>query len=317
MKVIVTGGTGMIGRALSRQLLAKHNDVYALTRDLDKYRGKVLNGVQLVKWDTNTGDGWYNLIDNNTAIVNLAGASIAGEHLVPPQRWTEKRKMLIRDSRVEAGAAVVDAIKRSEATPKVVIQISGVGYYGVKNGDEKLSEDHPSGDDFLSGICIAWERSTEAVEELGVRRCVMRTGVVLSMRGGALPPMVFPFKFFAGGPIGDGEQWYSWIHIEDAARAIVHFIENEDTSGVYNVTSPTPVPQHVMAKAIGKAMGRPSFMPTPEPAFKLIFGEMATTILDGQRVVPTRLQDSGFEFEFPTVEQAVDDLINNPDGIRA
>lgn len=317
MKVIITGGTGVIGRALTRQLLAKHNDIYVLTRDPDKHRATVLSGTQLVKWDTQTGDGWFNLIDDNTAIVNLAGASIAGERLIPPQRWTPDRKTLIRDSRVEAGAAVVDAVKRSEATPKVVIQPSGVGYYGVKNGDQKISEDHAPGDDFLSTVCIAWERSTEAVEELGVRRCVVRTGIVLSMRGGAFPSMVLPFKFFTGGPIGNGEQWYSWVHIDDVAEAITYLIENEEASGTYNLTAPTPVPQHIMAKAIGKAMGRPAFVPTPDIAFKLIFGELATTVLDGQRVVPTRLQESGFEFKFPTVESAVDDLINNDDGIRA
>ena len=317
MKVIVTGGTGMIGRALSRKLLAKHNDVYVLSRDPDKHRGKVLNGVQVVKWDANTGDGWYNLIDDNTSIVNLAGASIAGEHLVPPQRWTEKRKTLIRDSRVEAGAAVVDAVNRADTKPRVVIQSSGSNYYGVNNGDERITEDHPAGNDFLANVCIAWERSTQAVEDMGVRRCVTRSGIVLSMRGGALPPMVFPFRFFAGGPIGNGEQWYSWIHMDDEANSIMYLLENEDASGVYNVAAPTPVPQHVMAKAIGKAMGRPAFFPTPDIFFKVIFGELSTTVLDGQRIIPARLQESGFEFKFPTIEPAVDDLINNDDGVRA
>jgi uncharacterized protein (TIGR01777 family) len=317
MKVIVTGGTGMIGRALTRRLLAKHNDVYVLSRNPDEHRSNALSGVQLVKWDAETGDGWYHLIDDNTAIVNLAAASIAGEQLFPPQRWTPSRKTLIRDSRVKAGGAVVDAVKRADAKPRVVIQSSGSNYYGVDNGNEKITEDHPPGDDFLANICIAWERSTEAVEEMGVRRCITRSGIVLTMRGGALPPMVFPFKFFVGGPIGSGEQWYSWIHMDDEADAVIYLMENDDMNGVYNLSAPTPVPQHVMAKAIGKAMGRPAFMPTPAEALKLVYGELATTIIDGQRMIPARLQDSGFEFKFPTVEPAVDDLINNDDGVRA
>lgn len=317
MKVIVTGGTGMIGRALSRKLLAKHYDVYVLSRDPEKHRGTVLNGVQLVKWDAKSGDGWFHLIDDNTAIVNLAGANISGDHLVPPQRWTPARKTLLRDSRVEAGTGVVDAVKRADAKPKAVIQASGSNYYGVNNGDAKITEDHPPGNDFLSDVCIAWERSTEAVEDMDVRRCVTRTGIVLTMRGGALPPMVFPFRFFVGGPIGNGEQWYSWIHIDDETNVISYLLENEDTSGVYNVAAPTPVPQHIMAKAIGKAMKRPSFFPTPDIFFKLIFGELSTTVLDGQRIIPARLLDSGFKFKFETIEPAVDDLINNKDGVRA
>lgn len=316
MKVIITGGTGMIGRALTRRLLAKHHDVIVLTRNPDKYRNKVLNGVQLVKWDSETGNGWFDLITDNTAIINLAAASIAGERLFPPQRWTEARKNLIRDSRVDAGAAIVDAVKRADALPKVVIQQSGTNHYGVDNGDEKITEEHPPGDDFLAGVTIAWENSTAPLDEMGIRRLITRSGIVLSMRGGALPPLVFPFRFFVGGPIGSGDQWYSWIHIDDEADAMIHLMEHETATGAFNLTSPTPVPQHYMAKAIGKAMGRPSFFQMPAAFFKLGFGELATTVLDGHRVIPQRLLEMGYKFQFDNIEAAVDDLINH-DGIRA
>lgn len=314
MKVIITGGTGLIGRTLSAKLLAKHHDVYALSRNPAKYKDKVLNGVQLHQWDSQTAEGWAHLIDGDTAIVNLAAASIGGDRLFPPQRWTPQRKQLIRDSRVKAGQAVVAAVQQAEEKPRVVIQSSAIGYYGVENEDEQLTEDHPPADpaeDFLAGVCLAWERSTEPVEEAGVRRCVIRSGVVLSMRDGALPRIVLPFRFFAGGPLGSGNQWMSWIHIEDEARAILHLIEKEDASGPFNLTAPHPVRNHQLAKAIGQVLGRPAFMPAPALAIKLVFGELATTVLDGQRVIPKKLQDSGFSFEYEEIKPALEDLLKS------
>lgn len=309
MKVIVTGGTGVIGWKLSAQLLANHHDVHFLSRNPDEYRTKVLNGVQLHKWDGNTGEGWSQLIDSNTAIVNLAGASIAGERLVPPQRWTHDRKALIRDSRANAGRAVVDAVKKATEKPRVVIQSSAIGYYGVENGDEALTESHSPGNDFLSMVCMAWEKATAEVEAMGIRRCIIRTGVVLDTRGGAFPPMVMPFKFLAGGPIGSGNQWVSWIHIDDEVEAIRFLIENDETQGVYNLTAPNPVRNYQLAKAIGKAMKRPSFMQAPAFALKSIFGELSTVLLDGQKVLPENLQSVGFKFKYTDVQDAVNDLL--------
>jgi uncharacterized protein (TIGR01777 family) len=309
MKAIITGGTGLIGRALSAKLLAKHYEVHVLSRNPDKYRRNALNGVQLHQWDAKTGDGWSHLIDSKTAIINLAGASIAGERLFPPQKWTESRKNLIRDSRIDAGAAVVDAIEKAEEKPSVVIQPSAIGRYGTDNGDTELTEEHPPAEDFLGSVTVVWEKSTEPVEDMGIRRCIVRNGIVLSKRGGALPPMLLQFRLFAGGPTGDGNQWMSWVHIEDTVGAIVHLIENEELSGAFNLTAPNPVRNYQFAKALGKALGRPSFMPVPAFAMKLAFGELSTVLLDGQRVVPSALEESGYDFKFAEVEPALKDVV--------
>ncbi|MGF1507835.1 MAG: TIGR01777 family oxidoreductase [Anaerolineae bacterium] len=172
-----------------------------------------------------------------------------------------------------------------------------------------ITEDHPPGDDFLSRVCIEWEQVTEPVEEIGVRHVILRTGIVLSMEEGALPRMVLPFRFFAGGPLGSGEQWYSWIHLEDEARAIHWLLENEEASGVYNLSAPNPIRQKDLAKIIGKEMGRPWFVPAPAFALKTALGEEATVELDGQRAVPARLEDEGFTFEYTQAEEAIADLL--------
>jgi uncharacterized protein (TIGR01777 family) len=311
MKAIITGGTGLIGRALSAKLLAKHYEVHVLSRDPDKHRRQALNGVQLHQWDAKTADGWGHLVDGQTAIINLAGANLSGEHLFPPQKWTESRKIILRDSRIDAGRAVVDAVENAEEKPAVVIQPSAVGRYGTENGDTELTEDHRAADDFLGSLTVVWEKSTEPVEEMGVRRCVIRNGVVLSKRGGALPPLLLQFKLFVGGPTGDGNQWMSWIHIEDAVEAIVYLIENEEASGIFNLTAPNPVRNYQFAKALGKALSRPSLIPVPAFALKLAYGEMSTVLLDGQRVVPTALEASGYTFQFPEVESALKDIVES------
>lgn len=311
MRAIITGGSGVIGWSTSAKFLAGHNEVYVLSRNPDKYRNKLLNGVQLVQWDGKTGDGWSDLIDENTVIINLAGASIAGEKIFPPQRWTEERKDLIRSSRLDAGAAVVDAVQKAEHKPTLVIQSSAVGYYGIENGDEILTEAADHDESFLSYVCLAWEKSTEALEEMGVRRAVVRTGVVLSNRGGAFPNMVMPFKFFAGGPLGSGNQWVSWVHNQDVARAFLHLTENEDLRGTFNLTAPEPVRNYQLARAIGKAMGRPAFVQTPAFPLKMVFGELAQTITEGQRAVPQALLDNKFEFTYPDPQSACDELVKD------
>ncbi len=309
MRAIITGGTGLIGWHVSAKLLAGHNDVYVLSRNPEKYRNKVLNGVQLVKWDGETGEGWHDLITEDTVIINLAGASIAGERIFPPQRWTEERKDILRASRLNAGAAVVDAVQKAETKPALIIQSSAVGYYGIDNGDEILIESAEHAEGFLAWLCVAWEKSTQAVEEMGVRLAILRTGVVLSKRGGALPNMLTPFKFLAGGPLGSGNQWVSWVHHEDVARAILYLIENKELSGTFNLTAPNPVRNYQLARAIGKSLGRPALVQTPAFPLKLLFGELAQTITEGQRVVPQNLLDKGFEFTYPDVQSACDDIL--------
>lgn len=303
MRILITGGTGLIGRALAADLARDGHDVIILSRTPERYTGRLPEGVRAERWDGRTADGWGALADGADAIVNLAGENIAGG------RWTAERKRRIRQSRLDAGHAVVQAVEAAAHKPRVVVQASAVGYYGPC-GDDIITEDHPPGNDFLADVCVAWEQSTAAVEAHGVRRPILRTGVVLSTEGGALPRMLPPFKFGLGGPLGSGRQWFPWIHIRDEVRAIRFLIEHEDAHGPYNLTAPNPVTNAEFTKALGRVLRRPAFMPVPAFALKLLFGEMATVLLDGQRAVPQRLLDAGFSFTFEEVEQALRDLLS-------
>lgn len=308
MRVIVTGGTGLIGKALVNSLAKDHHEVIVLSRNKNKTSG-FTSGIRVVEWDARTAAGWGELADGAGAIVNLAGESIAGEGFLP-SRWTPERKRRIRDSRVNAGQAVVEAIKNATNKPSVLIQSSAVGYYGT-HGDEPLTEDAPAGNDFLAETCKIWEASTAEAENVGVRRAIVRTGLVLSSQGGVLPLQSLPFKLFAGGPIGSGKQQISWIHLDDHVRAIRFLIDTASARGAFNLAAPSPVNNAEFGKAIGRALGRPSWLPTPGFAFKLAFGELATLLLDGQRVLPKRLQEAGFQFNYPDVEAALRDLFQN------
>ena len=313
MRVVITGGTGLIGRALSANLAADGHEVIVLTRSTERARSPergvpLPDGVRAERWDARTVEGWGYLADGADAIVNLAGASVAGEGFFPT-RWTEEQRRVIRESRLNSSRAVVKAVAQAEQKPRVVIQASGVGYYGYR-GDEALAEDAQPGGDWAARFTAEeWEPSTAPVKDMGVRRVVARTGVVLSTEDGALPRLLLPFRLFAGGPMGSGDQWYSWIHIEDQARALRFLIENEEARGAFNISAPNPVRNGELAKLIGKVMGRPSWIPVPGFALRLAFGEVAEVVLKGQRAVPKGLLDLGFEFHFPAAEAAIKDLL--------
>lgn len=300
MRVIITGGTGLIGRALTQDLIEDGHEVIVLTRNPAKADLPV--DAIAEQWDGRSTEGWSHWVDGANAIVNLAGAGLADS------RWTTARKALIRNSRLDAGRAVVQAVQKAERKPEVVLQSSAVGYYGPRDNNV-ITEDAVPGVDFSAKVCVDWEASTASVESLGVRRVILRTGVVLSTKGGALPKMMLPFKFFIGGPIGSGKQWLSWIHLADEVAAIRFLIENKAAAGRFNLTAPQPVTNADFGQAIGKVMGRPAVMPTPAFALKLAFGEMSTVLLTGQRVVPERLQKLGFTFQFSEVEEALKDLL--------
>ncbi|MBL8163289.1 MAG: TIGR01777 family oxidoreductase [Anaerolineae bacterium] len=308
MRVIITGGTGLIGKALANSLAHDHHDVIVLSRNKNKTSG-LAGGVQVVEWDARTAQGWGALADGAGAIINLAGESIAGEGF-PPSRWTPERKRRIRDSRVNAGKAITEAIKAANNKPSVLIQSSAVGYYGT-HGDQDITEDAPAGSDFLSDVSKEWEAATAEVEKMGVRRVIVRTGIVLSSKGGVLPLMSLPFRLFAGGPIGSGKQQIPWIHIDDQIGAIRFLMENAAARGAYNLSAPNPLSNAEFGKAIGRALGRPSFFPTPGIAFKLAFGELAMLLLEGQRAVPKRLQEAGYTFQYADADAALKDLFTN------
>lgn len=305
MRVIVTGGTGMIGSKLVSQLGQKGYDVVVLTRSPEKHPDRP--NVKFQKWDSQTAEGWGQLADGAFAVINLAGESIAGDGF-PPDRWTDKKKRRILNSRLQAGQAVTQAIAEAEQKPKVLIQAAAVGYYGDR-GAEPMTESSAPGSDYFAEVVKQWEASTVAVEAMGVRRVVPRIGVVFSEKGGALEPMVLQSKLFAGGPLGDGKQYVSWVHIDDVAAAMLFFLENEAVHGPINLTAPNPVTNAQLAKQIGRVMNRPSFMPAPAFALRLALGEVADVLLKGQKVMPTKLQELGYDFTYEYVDKALKDLL--------
>jgi uncharacterized protein (TIGR01777 family) len=237
------------------------------------------------------------------AVVHLAGENIAAG------RWTDARKRRIRESRVKSSRAVAEAIEEAADKPRVLLQGSAVGYYGPR-GDEVVSEEEPPGEDFLARVCVEWEASTAGVESLGVRRAVLRTGVVLSTEGGALPKMLLPFRLFAGGPVGSGRQCFPWIHIADEVGAIRFLLENDRASGPFNLTAPEPITNRQFSRVLGEVLHRPSLLPAPAFALRLALGEMADMLLNGQRAVPSQLQELGYTFRFPEAEAALRDLLD-------
>ncbi len=307
MRVIITGGTGLIGSTLARSLSADGHEVIVLSRAPQLRRGILPPEVRMEQWDGMSAAGWGALADGADAIVNLAGESIGGTRF-PPPRWTLERKQRILQSRLHAGAAVMEALHSVKHKPRVLVQASAVGYYGSR-GEEVLTEESPHGSGFVAQVCVDWEQSTAAAEALGVRRVVIRTGVVLDPRNNAFRSLILPFKFFVGGPIGNGKQYFPWIHIEDEVRAIRFLIEHEQTHGAYNLTAPQPLPNREVARMVGRVMRRPSLVPVPAFALKLALGEVASVVLDSQRVVPQRLQEAGFTFRFPDLEAALRHLL--------
>lgn len=306
MNVLITGGSGLIGRRLAASLVAEGHQVVILSRDPAGVSG-LPAGVQAVAWDGRTAAGWQAQADAADAIINLAGASIKGEGFLP-SRWTPKRKQRILESRIQAGQAVVEALRAAAPKKRTLLQASAVGYYGPR-GSEPLAEDAAAGADFLAGVCQQWEASTQEAESLGVRRVVLRTGIPLTLEGGAFPLLVLPFRLFAGGWFGNGQQYMPWIHMEDYLAGLRFLLTNEKTQGVFNLTAPYPLPNREFAATLGRVLHRPSWLPAPRFALQLGLGEVSTVVLDGQRAVPMRLLQSGFTFSFPELEPALQDLL--------
>lgn len=306
MRIIITGGGGLIGRALANSLAKAKYEVFILSRNPASVHA-LPNEVQVIQWDGKTAQGWAEYADGADTIVNLAGESIAGEYLFPT-RWSDEKKGRIIQSRLDAGAAVVDAVQLARQKPKSVIQSSAIGYYGALK-DQPVDEKSGAGTGFMAETCVHWESSTVGVEKVGVRQIIIRTGIVLTTEGGALTRLLFPFKFYAGGPMGSGRQYLSWIHIADQVGVIRFLIDNPNAQGIYNLTAPNPLTNKEFSQTIGRVMGRPAFLPVPGFALRMMFGEVATVVLDGQRVLPTRLHKAGYEFQFPTAEEALQNLI--------
>lgn len=306
MRVLITGGTGLIGNELTNNLCADGHEVVVLSRS-GRSQVDLPSRASVVRWDGRTAEGWGHLVNEVDAIVNLAGESIAGANPLAG-RWTSARKQRILESRVQAGQAINQALQSATKRPEVLVQASAVGYYGPR-GDEIVTEETAPGNDFLADVCKQWEAGAAGAEALGVRVVIIRTGVVLSMGGGALPFMALPFRFFVGGPLGSGRQYVPWIHEEDQIAAIRFLIEHSGLRGAYNLSAPQPLTSAAFGQAIGRALRRPSYMPAPAFAFRLAFGELATLLVDGQRQIPRRLQQTGFRFKYDDADSALKDLL--------
>ncbi|GAB4516527.1 MAG: TIGR01777 family oxidoreductase [Anaerolineae bacterium] len=306
MRVVVTGGTGLIGSALAQSLGQDGHEVVILSRN-PRQAGPMPETVTFQKWDGLSTGSWVQALEGADAVVHLAGASIAGDDFLPA-RWTRERKKLIIDSRVKSGKALVEALQTVSKKPRIFVQSSAVGYYGVHNDGKDITEESPAGNDFLADVCKQWEASTADVEEMGLRRIIIRTGVVLDKDEGALPRLVLPFKLFAGGPLGSGKQPFPWIHLDDEVGAIRFLMADGRASGPFNLSAPNPLTNAQFARVLGKVLGRPSFVPAPGFAFNMAFGEVATVVVDGQKALPKRLLDMGYKFKFPTAEEALKDI---------
>jgi uncharacterized protein (TIGR01777 family) len=307
MRYIITGGSGIIGSQLSRSLVADGHEVIILSRDPTGHQ--LPAGVRGVRWDAQTAGGWGPLADGAQAIINLAGESIRGRGTIPlPGTWSDKHKRRIKESRLNAGRAIVSAVEAAQTRPRVVFQMSGIDYYPAT--DRVMTEESGRGNQFLAEVVADhWEPSTAPVEQMGVRRVIARTAPLLHLEMGPLPASMLQFKLFAGGRLGSGRQWFSWIHAEDAIRAIRFLTDNEAAEGFYNVASPEPVTNAEYSRTLGRVMSRPSLLPVPAFALKLLLGEVSAMVLEGRPVSVKKLQGLGFTFHFPELEGALRDTI--------
>lgn len=300
MHISITGGTGLVGSSLTRFLLQKGHEVTILTRN----PGKHSTNQQHQKAHLASYDNLPAVVEESDAIVNLAGQNLFD------QRWNEAVKSKILKSRVKTTRAVVDAIGEANKKPAVLISASAVGYYGSR-GETVLDESSPAGDDFLARVCLQWEEEADEVRKHGVRLAMPRIGIVLDKEGGALQKMITPFSMFIGGPLGNGSQYFPWVHAEDVCRAIYFAITEEQLHGPFNLSAPDPITMKEFAQQLGSVMGRPSVFPVPEFALRLVVGDAAEALTASQRTVPRKLQSAGFAFEYPNCFSALKQLMES------
>jgi uncharacterized protein len=303
MRIVIAGGTGFLGSPLAEVYAEEGHDVRVLTRGLAAGEsrhdpGTGVPGITRVGWvPDGTSGAWARALDGADAAVNLAGESIAGG------RWTESRKRALRDSRIHATRSLAAAINACAVPPRVFVSGSASGYYGP-SGDEPKTEDSPAGHDFLARLCVDWEQEAQAAAKSGTRLALLRTGIVLERSGGALAKMMPPFRLWVGGPIASGRQYMSWIHRLDWLEMVRWIVDTPAAAGPINATAPHPVTNREFARALGRALHRPSLMPVPSFALKVLLGELADSLTTGQRVVPAKAKALAFHFRYPEIDQA-------------
>lgn len=304
MKVAVTGATGFVGQHLVKRLQQEKHQVLVLTRNPDEARrsfSKAATDLEILSYQPLQSGDWQTRISGCDGVVNLAGAPIA------ESRWTPERKQEILDSRKIGTQKIVEAIAQAASKPAVLVNSSAIGYYGTSE-TATFDETSTPGNDFLAEVCQAWETEAEKVKQSGTRLVILRTGIVLG-DGGALAKMLPPFRMFAGGPIGSGQQWFSWIHIDDLVNLILQALTHSELEGVLNATAPQPVRMVELCQALGETLHRPSWLPVPAIALEMLLGDGAKVVLEGQKVLPKRTESAGFHYKYPTVTQALQNIL--------
>ena len=294
MKILIAGGSGFIGTALGKRLRQSDHEIFVLTRHTPKHASQV-------QWDGRTTEGWGQRMNEMDAVVNLTGFGL--EHWP----WTRRQKEKFVTSRVEPGEGLVSAIREASRRPKVFLQISGINRYGLR-GQGVADESTPAADDFLAQLTVKWEAATQPVEDLGVRRIVTRTAVILAKKGGLFPLMALPVRLFFGGKLGDGSQAMPWIHLADQIRAMEFLLTKESSREAYNLIAPTPTSNSEFMRAVARALHRPFWFHLPKFLLRLPLGEMSVLITEGRYSQPRRLLEEGFEFQFPRIETALENI---------
>jgi uncharacterized protein (TIGR01777 family) len=302
MRVIIAGATGFIGRALCRELHGEY-ELIALSRDTTRAAGIIGEFAKAVEWDARTASSWARHVEGAHAVINLAGEDISSG------RWTQPKRDSIMQSRTQSANAILDAVNTARDKPAVVIQASGVNYYGSRGADI-LDESSPSGSGFLAEVARKVESIVARTEKAGVRWVATRSGIVLGREGGALPRFMTPFRFYVGGYVGNGRQWVSWISLPDMLAALRFLMTNQNLKGAFDLTAPNPVPMKQFCRTLGRVLHSPAWTVLPGFAARLIFGQMADEVLlAGQRVIPKRLSEAGFQFRYPDLQAALEAII--------
>ena len=306
MKVAIAGATGFVGSRLVEKLQAAGHQVVVLSRNAARARrvfpASAYPNLEVVAYTPASSGDWQKSIAGCDGVVNLAGAPIAEE------RWTPARQQAIMDSRKLTTAKLVEAIVNANPRPSVFVSASAIGYYGTSETAE-FDETSPAGDDFLAAVCKDWEAAAQQAKNAGTRLAILRLGIVLGM-GGALAKMLPPFKLFAGGPLGTGKQWFSWVHREDLVDLILYALQNSQVQGVLNATAPNPVRMNELCQTLGEVLKRPSWLPVPSFALELLLGDGAKVVLEGQKVLPKQTLASGFQYQYSTLKLALEEILS-------